>query len=68
MDVRILQLSARRGIQRLLTRNRFQERLLSRRALYFIDEKILFRCRMEELVEACVDLHPVPLWPPITSD
>ena len=68
MDVRFIQLSAGRGIRRLLTRNRFQEQLLSRRALYFIDEKIFFRCRTEELAEVCIDLHPVPLYPPITAN
>jgi len=34
---------------------RFQEQVLSRRQLHFIDNKVYFRCRSTELTEACLD-------------
>jgi len=40
---------------------RFQEELLSRRVVYFIDNKIFFRCRRAEYAESCYDTkHPTP--------
>lgn len=36
---------------------RFQESLLARRALYFVDDKVFFRCREAEYTESCID-HP----------
>ena len=42
-----------------LTYPRFQERLLSRRTLYFVDNKVFFRCQVAEHCETCFD-HPQP--------
>ncbi|KAL2692455.1 hypothetical protein Neosp_002864 [[Neocosmospora] mangrovei] len=33
----------------------FQEHVLSRRALYFVDNKVFFRCRSAEFSESCID-------------
>ncbi|KAK3352525.1 heterokaryon incompatibility protein-domain-containing protein [Lasiosphaeria hispida] len=35
----------------------FQEHVLSRRILYFVDKKIFFRCRQAEWLETCYDHH-----------
>ncbi|KAK0620763.1 heterokaryon incompatibility protein-domain-containing protein [Immersiella caudata] len=37
----------------------FQETILPRRSLYFVDDQIFFRCRQSEFSEACLD-HPTP--------
>jgi hypothetical protein len=34
---------------------RFQEHLLSRRTLYFVDDQVIFRCRRSEWLETCID-------------
>ncbi|KAJ4223399.1 hypothetical protein NW759_006033 [Fusarium solani] len=33
----------------------FQEHVLSRRGLYFVDNKVFFRCRTSEFLESCID-------------
>ncbi|WAO85978.1 HET domain-containing protein [Fusarium falciforme] len=33
----------------------FQEHVLSRRGLYFVDNKVFFRCRTSEFSESCID-------------
>ncbi|KAH7128140.1 heterokaryon incompatibility protein-domain-containing protein [Dendryphion nanum] len=43
----------------------FQEHLLPRRAVYFVDNKIFFRCREAEYTECCLD-HPQPCGPGVT--
>lgn len=42
---------------RLILKFRFQEQLLARRAVYFVANKVFFRCRQTEYVESCFD-HP----------
>ena len=40
-------------------RDRFQEYLLSRRVLLFVDDKVFFRCQISEQCESCFD-NPEP--------
>ncbi|RSL41996.1 hypothetical protein CEP54_015645, partial [Fusarium duplospermum] len=47
------------GLDDLLSRSVFQERALSRRAIYFVDDKIFYRCRRTTKAEHMVDLPPM---------
>jgi hypothetical protein len=53
------------GLLIIFFRIRYQEAVLARRALYFVDNKVVFRCRGAEHCESCLD-HPRPEKPDAT--
>ena len=46
---------------RKLTSRNFQEHLLSRRVLYFVADRVFFRCRRSEWSEICEDKPDLPI-------